>query len=224
MLDEPIGPLRLSGDQYVRSREMLDVLLDAGADINGRSRWWAGGFGILDVRVPTWPRMPSSAAHAWTPMRRRGWACLTRCANCSRRIPRSFMRAAATVRRRCTWHTAWRAAAILLDAGADINARDVDHESTPAQYMAGDRLDVARHLVARGCQTDLLLAAALGDVALSRQHLDANPAHPDARERRLVSDAGTRKPAGRSISGRSISTRPRTRLRTIEGIGICGSC
>ena len=32
---------------HVRSREMLDVLLDAGADINAKSRWWAGGFGLL---------------------------------------------------------------------------------------------------------------------------------------------------------------------------------
>src|SRR6185503_9344394 len=31
----------------VKSREMLDVLLDAGADINAKSRWWAGGFGLL---------------------------------------------------------------------------------------------------------------------------------------------------------------------------------
>jgi hypothetical protein len=33
----------------VTTREMLDVLLEAGADINARSRWWAGSFGILDL-------------------------------------------------------------------------------------------------------------------------------------------------------------------------------
>ena len=32
----------------VRSQAMLDVLLAAGADINARSKWWAGGFGLLD--------------------------------------------------------------------------------------------------------------------------------------------------------------------------------
>ena len=26
---------------------MVDVLLDAGADINRKSSWWAGGFGVL---------------------------------------------------------------------------------------------------------------------------------------------------------------------------------
>src|SRR5262245_25104088 len=34
------------------NREMVDVLLDAGADINGRSHWWAGGFGVLDSCPP----------------------------------------------------------------------------------------------------------------------------------------------------------------------------
>src|SRR5690606_2068599 len=67
-------------------------------------------------------------------------------------------------------------AALLLEHGADIDARDIDHESTPAQYMARDRVDVARFLVTRGCRTDLLLATALGDIALVRQHLDADPA------------------------------------------------
>src|SRR4051812_33611298 len=35
-----------------KSRDMLDVLLEAGADINARSRWWAGGFGLLDSASP----------------------------------------------------------------------------------------------------------------------------------------------------------------------------
>ena len=34
------------------NREMIEVLLDAGADINVRSRWWAGGFGVLDSADP----------------------------------------------------------------------------------------------------------------------------------------------------------------------------
>ena len=76
-------------------------------------------------------------------------------------------------------------AAFLLEHGAEIDALDVDHESTPAQYMLRveqlrhyphDRQNVARYLVSRGCKTDLLMAAALGDLGLVRGHLDANPA------------------------------------------------
>lgn len=56
-----------------------------------------------------------------------------------------------------------------------MNALDVDRESTPAQCMVGQRQDVARHLVAKGCRTDLLMTAAIGDLARTRQHLDADP-------------------------------------------------
>jgi len=68
------------------------------------------------------------------------------------------------------------AARYLLDCGADADARDIDHESTPAQYMVDERQDVARYLVTRGCRTDLLMAAALGDIELARRHLDIDPA------------------------------------------------
>lgn len=62
----------------------------------------------------------------------------------------------------------------LLDHGAEIDIRDIDHESTPAQYMVGKRPEVARYLVGRGCRTDILMAAALGDLDLIRRHLDAD--------------------------------------------------
>jgi ankyrin repeat protein len=75
-------------------------------------------------------------------------------------------------------------AKLLLEHGADVDALDVDHESTPAQYMLRvqqkrhypqDRQDVARYLVPRGCKTDILMAAALGDLDLVTHHLDRDP-------------------------------------------------
>src|SRR5437764_1112383 len=35
-----------------KNRESVDVLLEFGADINARSTWWAGGFGVLDLADP----------------------------------------------------------------------------------------------------------------------------------------------------------------------------
>src|SRR5205814_7129514 len=76
-------------------------------------------------------------------------------------------------------------ASFLLENSADIDALDVDHESTPAQYMLRvdqkrhypkDRQQVTRYLVSRGCKTDILMAAALGDTDLVRLHLDSDPA------------------------------------------------
>src|SRR6266567_1915839 len=33
---------------YKNNREMIEILLDGGANINERSNWWAGSFGVLD--------------------------------------------------------------------------------------------------------------------------------------------------------------------------------
>jgi ankyrin repeat protein len=66
-------------------------------------------------------------------------------------------------------------AEFLLDRGAAIDARDVDHESTPAQYLVRSHPEIVRFLIARGCRTDILLASAAGDTALVRRHLDADP-------------------------------------------------
>src|SRR5258705_525537 len=63
----------------------------------------------------------------------------------------------------------------LLEHGAEIDARDVDHESTPAQWMIRERQEVARYLVRRGCKTDILMAAALGELELIGKHLDDDP-------------------------------------------------
>jgi len=66
-------------------------------------------------------------------------------------------------------------ARFLIEHGAEIDALDDDHDSTPAQHLIGDRPDVAGFLVSRGARSDLLLAAALGDLGLVRHHLDADP-------------------------------------------------
>jgi hypothetical protein len=56
-----------------------------------------------------------------------------------------------------------------------MDALDVDHESTPGQYMVRDRQDIVRLLIKRGCKTDLLMATAIGDASLVGQHLDWDP-------------------------------------------------
>jgi ankyrin repeat protein len=69
---------------------------------------------------------------------------------------------------------------VLLDAGADINARDVDHRSTPAAWMlerrrGAGRYVLAQYLVSRGAEADIFLAAALGLMGRARALLAANP-------------------------------------------------
>src|SRR6516164_6993448 len=173
-LNEPIGPFDSPAIVNARSPEMLDVLLAAGADLNAKSNWWAGGFGLLhgasrDLAAYAIKRGAVVDIHAAA---RLGMldrvkeliasdAELVSARGGDGQTPLHF---ASTV----------EIAAYLLDQGAEIDARDVDHESTPAQYMIDDRQEIVRYLIERGCKTDILMAAALGDIELARRQLDAD--------------------------------------------------
>jgi ankyrin repeat protein len=175
-LNEPLGPFDSPAITHAKSREMLDVLLAAGADINAKSRWWAGGFGLLhnappDLAAYAIERGAVVDAHAAARL------------GLMDRLRELVLAEPALVNSRggdgqtpLHFANTIEVAEFLLSHGADINARDVDHESTPAQWMIGERQEVARFLVQRGCQTDVLLAAAVGDLELVRRHLDADPA------------------------------------------------
>ncbi len=174
-LNEPIGAFDSPAMIHVRSPEMLDALLDAGADINGRSRWWAGGFGLIDCAKP------ELAAYAI----KRGAVVTAHAA--ARLGMKDKLRALIAADPKLVharggdgqtplhFASTVEIAELLLQHGADIDARDVDHESTPAQWMIRERQDVARYLVQRGCKTDMLMAAALGDAELVRKHLETEP-------------------------------------------------
>jgi ankyrin repeat protein len=160
---------------YQKNRAVIEALLAAGADINVKSGWWAGGFGVLhgsdlDLAPFLIERGATVDGHAAARLGRLDVleqlldrdAAVVHARGGDGQTPLHF---AATV----------PIAQLLLDRGADIDALDVDHESTPAQWMVGDRLDVARYLVEKGCRTDILMTAALGDLERTRTHLDADP-------------------------------------------------
>jgi ankyrin repeat protein len=166
-------------------RATIDVLLDAGADIQKRTEWWAGGFGVLDDCDPSLVEFltergavldaHSAARLGMLPKLRELVAADPSVVHGRGGDGQTPLHFASTV----------EVAEFLLESGAEIDARDVDHESTAAQYMLRvdqrrhyprDRQDVARYLVSRGCHTDILMAAALGDTNLVRQHLDRDPA------------------------------------------------
>src|SRR5580704_430682 len=153
------------------NREIIDVLLNAGANVNQRTGWWAGSFGVLDCA--------SSGLAGY--LISRGAIIDIHAAARLGKIDRVRELLAADPRLvharggdgQLPLHFAATAeiAALLLDHGADINARDIDHESTPAQYMASSkyymdsqatyRHDVACLLISRGAQTDILMASAV---------------------------------------------------------------
>jgi len=156
------------------NREMIDVLLEAGADIDARSHWWAGSFGVLDhdggLEDFLIPRGATIDAHAAARL-----GMLDRLRDLVLSDPGVVHARGGDGQTPLHFAKNVEIARFLLDHGAEIDARDVDHESTPAQYMIRDRQEVARYLVERGCRTDILITAALGDAERVRRHLDADP-------------------------------------------------
>ena len=162
--------------------EMVDALLDLGADPNRRSDWWAGAFHALYGAPPAVAErliaagaVPDACAAAH--MDQIDLLAAMIAADPSRvherggdgQTPLHFARSREVVD-------------LLLDAGADIDARDVDHRSTAAEWMLGaaadpkqSRLAIAKYLVERGAATDIFLAAATGDTARALALLTASP-------------------------------------------------
>jgi ankyrin repeat protein len=66
-------------------------------------------------------------------------------------------------------------AQFLVDQGADIDARDEDHDSTPAQWRIGKAPEICRYLLDRGAAPDIFLAAALGDIELAGTLISKDP-------------------------------------------------
>jgi ankyrin repeat protein len=166
--------------------EVADVLLAFGADPNRGSDWWAGSFHPLYGASPRVAErllaagaVPDACAAAH--MNRLDLLSRILADDPSRvnqrggdgQTPLHFARSRPVVD-------------LLLAAGADIDARDVDHRSTAAEWMLSDsddpkksRVDVARYLVERGAAADIFLAASLGltDRALAMIAADPSALH-----------------------------------------------
>jgi ankyrin repeat protein len=188
-IDEPLpdygfGQHALFAAVQRSDRRTIDVLLRAGADIRKRTEWWTGGFGVLDDCDPSLVGFLSERgavmnAHATARLGR-----MEQLSNLIAADPEIVHARGGDGQTPLHFASTIEIAELLLDQGADIDALDVDHESTPAQYMLRvqqrrhypkDRQDVARYLVSRGCKTDILMATALGDENLVRRHLDSDP-------------------------------------------------
>src|ERR1700677_4563171 len=143
-LDEPLPNYSFDTPAIVAAvqkdnRDMVDALLAAGADINARSKWWAGGFGVLDcssqeltpylIKRGAYVDIHAAARHGMFERVKElveGDRALVHARGGDGQTPLHF---ASSV----------EIAAYLLDHGAEIDARDVDHESTPVQYMVNHR-------------------------------------------------------------------------------------
>lgn len=156
--------------------DVVDALLKHGADINAKSEWWAGDFHILEVTPADTARalVERGAEITVHAAAEQGWLDW---------LQRACDEDSSIVNQRggdgkTPLHYASDRAVIdwLLERGADLEARDFDHQGTPLQWMIAEhKYDAARELVKRGAQVDIFAAVVLGDIALVKSALAAHP-------------------------------------------------
>jgi len=172
-INEPLFDFKQPAIQLaIGNPAMLDLLIAHGADINAKSSWEMGGFGILENASPE--QMPAliergAKFDVWSAAK---FDMADRLRAFLKSDPSLINAKGGDGKRPLHYAASVEIAALLLDHGAEIDALDDDHHSTPAQYLVSDRPEVARFLLARGARADLLLAAALGDLDRVRRHLD----------------------------------------------------
>lgn len=155
--------------QVKNNLPLLDLLLAHGADINLRSDWWAGSWGILDnIDRATAEALIARGAvadifsAAALDMRDRVIQLLDA-------DPGLVHASGGDGCRPLHFAGSTEIMDLLLDRGADIEARDVDHVSTAAQWMTrkepAGSIALAKYLLARGAEPDVFMLAAIGDAA-----------------------------------------------------------
>jgi ankyrin repeat protein len=165
---------------------MLGLLLEFGADVNLRSDWANGPFTVLDNADETSARFLIERGAVLTPhvAARLGW--LDELRRLIDADPLRVQERGGDGQQPLHQAKTVAVAEYLLDRGAEIDARCIDHRSTPSQYALADRPDVCRYLLSRGAAPDIYMAARLGDHALAERLLAADPTVAGAR----VNEAG----------------------------------
>ena len=170
--------------QARRNLPLVDVLLAHGADINARSTWWAGGFGILESDLTMEEATPLIERGARiTPWAAAGLGLYDEVKSILEANPGAVNERGGDGKTTLHCAATQAIAALLLDHGADLRARDVDHASTPLQYRIADE-EFSRFLVSRGAEADVFAAARLGDRGLVERNLRENPQCAEARVNR----------------------------------------
>ncbi len=168
---------------------MIELLMELGADVNQKSDWAPGPWspallahqyrdnGIFDYLIQQGVEMDIHLAAATADLdqikqlldvnpelvhQRGGDGCL----------PLHFV-------------SSTDAVDLLLERGADINARDIDHYSTAVQWIAARDPVISRHLIRRGAQVDIFTAVLCGDRTTVEAMLVE---HPDWLHQRISPD------------------------------------
>ncbi|PTY03039.1 hypothetical protein DB346_07230 [Verrucomicrobia bacterium LW23] len=168
------------------NRAMVDALLDAGADINARSDWAPGSFGVLDNLANTNADSDETAEHKALVdyLIARGATVDIHAAAGNGKIDRvrellDINPALANARGgdgAGPLHFAGTVeiAELLLERGACVAMRDLDHHSTAAMWQVKNK-EILYRIIEAGSAIDIYMAARHGDRALADRALAEDP-------------------------------------------------
>ena len=164
------------------NRELIDVLLAAGADIDVKSSWWAGGTSALQHAAGSMlsynrelaeyliEQGATVDAHSAA-----GLDMYETLAGLIHRNPEVVNAPGSDGMSPLHFAATPRIAKLLLKHGANINLRDRDHNGTPAQWTMRRRSEVCRYLLEQGTEADVVLYCAMGDVQRAKAEFEKNP-------------------------------------------------
>jgi ankyrin repeat protein len=176
-VNQPIGPFGSRPASMARKNlPVLDVLLEYGADLNLKSDWAQGPFGLLEHDITPREAAPLIARGAVVDIFAAAHlGMFDRVRALVDAAPSLVSARGGDGKTALHCATSVEIAGFLLERGAAIDARDVDHGSTAAQYLIRDAPDVVRMLVDRGAWFDIFIAVGLRDRDLVERALRDDP-------------------------------------------------
>lgn len=168
------SPSIIRAGNHVRGQELLPVLIRYGADPNARSQWWAGSFGPLDnAREDMVEPLLANGTRfdVWSAAR---WGRAEILGELLDREPGLIDAPGGDGMRPIHFASTVETAQLLIQRGADLELKDVDHEGTPVQHQVNNAA-VARLLVDCGARPDVFTAAALDDPEILARVLREDP-------------------------------------------------
>ncbi len=163
----------------VGNRELIDVLLDAGSNIDVRSSWWAGGTSALQHAAGSMlsynrelaeyliEQGATIDAHAAA-----GLDLYEMLAELIHENPEVVNEPGCDGMSPLHFAATPRIAKLLLTHDANMNLRDRDHYGTPAQWTMRRRPEVCRYLLEQGAEADIILYCVMGDVERAKVELE----------------------------------------------------
>lgn len=154
--------------------EMVDALLEAGADINQRSHWDPGSFGVLDGADPDLAGQLIRRGAALDIHAAAGLGKVDRLRELLDLDPKLVNARGGDGGSPLHFARDLEVVNLLLARGADVRMRDIDHGSTAAMWQVRNRVVLYR-LIEAGSPIDIYMACVHGDRALADRALHENP-------------------------------------------------